>query len=174
MKVGRDGVAFALPFAVDAQVRKYLLMEAVAKAATGFSLHETHGIAKATLTVRTGQKPLVTASGTNVHQLYAWADHLVLDELQISDIRTVLEHYGVEAARAAIVLEVQKVFDAYGVGVDPRHLELVADFMTRTGGYTACNRMGIDHEPSPLMRMSFETPALAHNANYDWKPTLPH
>ena len=157
VKVGRDGVAFALPFAVDAQVRKYLLMEAVAKAATGFSLHETHGIAKATLTVRPGQKPLVTASGTNVHQLYAWADHLALDELQISDIRTVLEHYGVEAARAAIVLEVQKVFDAYGVGVDPRHLELVADFMTRTGGYTACNRMGIDHEPSPLMRMSFET-----------------
>jgi len=69
----------------------------------------------------------------------------------------VLENYGVEAARATIVNEVQKVFKAYGVGVDPRHLELVADYMTRTGDYTACNRLGIAKEPSPLMRMSFET-----------------
>lgn len=33
--------------------------------------------------------------------------------------------------------EVQGVFNAYGIGVDPRHLSLIADFMThqvRAGG----------------------------------------
>lgn len=30
---------------------------------------------------------------------------------------------------------VQAVFGAYGIGVDPRHLGLIADFMTHTGGY---------------------------------------
>lgn len=30
---------------------------------------------------------------------------------------------------------VQSVFGAYGIGVDPRHLGLIADFMTHTGGY---------------------------------------
>jgi hypothetical protein len=29
----------------------------------------------------------------------------------------------------------QAVFGAYGIGVDPRHLGLIADFMTHTGGY---------------------------------------
>ena len=35
-----------------------------------------------------------------------------------------------EAARATIMHEVSSVFNAYGIGVDPRHLCLIADFMT--------------------------------------------
>lgn len=46
-----------------------------------------------------------------------------------------LTTYGVEAARATILKEAQAVFGAYGIGVDPRHLGLIADFMTHTGGY---------------------------------------
>ncbi len=53
----------------------------------------------------------------------------------------------------------QSVFGAYGIGVDPRHLGLIADFMTHQGGYRACNRLGIDSETSPLLKMSFETAA---------------
>lgn len=41
-----------------------------------------------------------------------------------------LAAYGVEACRATIVREVSSVFGAYGIGVDPRHLSLIADFMT--------------------------------------------
>jgi DNA-directed RNA polymerase I subunit RPA1 len=51
------------------------------------------------------------------------------------------------------------VFGAYGIGVDVRHLSLIADFMTHQGGYRACNRMGIDSSTSPLLKMSFETAA---------------
>ena len=68
-----------------------------------------------------------------------------------------LPRYGVEAARATVMREVSAVFNAYGIGVDPRHLCLIADFMTHQGGYRACNRMGIESSVSPFLKMSFET-----------------
>ena len=41
--------------------------------------------------------------------------------------------------------------------VDPRHLNLIADYMTFEGGYRPMNRMGIGGNASPLLRMSYET-----------------
>lgn len=55
--------------------------------------------------------------------------------LACNDVYAMLTTYGVEAARATILKEAQAVFGAYGIGVDPRHLGLIADFMTHTGGY---------------------------------------
>ena len=65
--------------------------------------------------------------------------------------------YGVEAARQNIVNEVNGVFGVYGINVNPRHLSLIADFMTRTGDYVAMNRGGMDESSSPFLQMSFET-----------------
>ena len=53
--------------------------------------------------------------------------------------------------------EVRNVFAAYGIGVDYRHLSLVADYMTFEGVYKAFNRIGIESNASPLQKMSFET-----------------
>jgi DNA-directed RNA polymerase I subunit RPA1 len=41
----------------------------------------------------------------------------------------ILNTYGVEAARAAIIKEISVVFAVYGIDVNPRHLTLVADYM---------------------------------------------
>ena len=38
--------------------------------------------------------------------------------------------------------QIQGVFGVYGIDVNPRHLSLIADFMTRTGSYLAMNRQG--------------------------------
>jgi len=84
---------------------------------------------------------------------------LDVDRLTTNDVHAMLVTYGVEAARATILREVSSVFGAYGIGVDPRHLSLIADFMTHLGGYRPCNRMGIDSSTSPLLKMSFETAA---------------
>jgi DNA-directed RNA polymerase I subunit RPA1 len=65
--------------------------------------------------------------------------------------------YGVEAARSSIVSEIIGVFGVYGIDVNPRHLSLIADFMTRTGGYVAMNRGGMFECPSPFLQMSFES-----------------
>lgn len=45
----------------------------------------------------------------------------------------------------------------YGITVDPRHLLLIADYMTYDGTYQPLNRKGIEASPSPLQQMSFES-----------------
>lgn len=50
----------------------------------------------------------------------------------------------------------QDVFKVYGITVDPRHLSLIADYMTFNGTYEPLNRMGMECDPSPLHQMSFE------------------
>lgn len=45
----------------------------------------------------------------------------------------------------------------YGIKVDPRHLSLIADYMTFDGTYQPLNRTGMDNCPSPLQKMTFES-----------------
>lgn len=67
-----------------------------------------------------------------------------------------LRTYGVEAARNAIMKEVDGVFQVYGISVDKRHLSLIAEYMTFEGGYKPFNRSGIESNVSPFLKMSFE------------------
>ncbi|CAN4118585.1 unnamed protein product [Withania somnifera] len=54
--------------------------------------------------------------------------------------------------------DLDTVFGIYGVEIDYRHLSLIADFMTHTGGYQPMNRYGsISESLSPFLKMSFET-----------------
>ena len=53
--------------------------------------------------------------------------------------------------------EVSGVFGAYGIGVDARHLSLIADFMMQQGEYRPCSRAGIETSTSPLLKMTYET-----------------
>ena len=65
--------------------------------------------------------------------------------------------YGIEAARKTIIREISSVFAVYGIDVDTRHLTVIADYMTFEGGYKPFNRMGIESNVSPFMKMTFET-----------------
>jgi len=106
-----------------------------------------------------GDPPRVQVLGSNFEGIWQHQDVGDVDNLTTNDIGAVLRTYGVEAARACIMSEVRGVFGMYGIGVDPRHLSLIADFMTHQGGYRACNRLGIETSPSPFLKMSFETAA---------------
>ena len=69
-----------------------------------------------------------------------------------------LKTYGVEAAQATIIQEVKSVFTVYGIDVDPRHLSMIADFMTFDGGFRPMNRLGMGQfSTSPFGKMTFET-----------------
>ncbi|KAK1069959.1 60S acidic ribosomal protein P1, partial [Friedmanniomyces endolithicus] len=89
--------------------------------------------------------------------MWTYQNVLNPNHIYTNSIHALLLHYGVEAARAAIVIELQSVFGVHGISVDPRHLMLIADYMTRGGGYQAFSRMGYRGNPSPFMKMSFET-----------------
>ncbi len=67
------------------------------------------------------------------------------------------ETLGIEAARNAIIKESIAVLKLQGLDVDLRHITLVADLMTVTGGVKQIGRHGISGEKaSVLARASFE------------------
>ncbi len=55
------------------------------------------------------------------------------------------------------VQEMNNVFGNYGIKVNPRHLTLVADYMTFTGAVTPFARSTMTSSASPLQKMTFET-----------------
>jgi DNA-directed RNA polymerase I subunit RPA1 len=95
--------------------------------------------------------------GEAIREMWRRGTCLNVNSIRTNNIHTMLDTYGVEAARATIVNEVNAVFAVYGIEVDARHMSLVADTMTQGGGYCAMNRMGLRPNASPLLKMSFET-----------------
>jgi DNA-directed RNA polymerase I subunit RPA1 len=98
------------------------------------------------------------AAGVDFGAFWEIGDDLDVTRIYSNNIHAMLKTYGVEAARRTIITEVTNVFEAYGVKVDYRHLSLIADYMTHTGGYRPMSRHGsIAESLSPLAKMSFET-----------------
>uniref|UniRef100_A0A0E0Q036 DNA-directed RNA polymerase subunit n=1 Tax=Oryza rufipogon TaxID=4529 RepID=A0A0E0Q036_ORYRU len=97
-------------------------------------------------------------AGVNFEVFHKLVDYLDINEVRSNDIHAMLNTYGVEAARATIIGEVKGVFGAYGIHVDMRHLNLIADFMTFDGGYRPMSRLGMGQfSTSPFGKMTFET-----------------
>lgn len=99
----------------------------------------------------------VQTNGCNLKAAWEEAEHVDVNRISSNDVGQILHNYGVEAARAAIIREIKSVFGVYGIGVDPRHMTLLADQMTFEGGYRPFNRVGIEGTASPLLRMTFES-----------------
>lgn len=98
------------------------------------------------------------AAGVDFTAFWEMQDDLDVTRIYSNNVHAMLETYGVEAARATIIREVKNVFGIYGVEIDYRHLSLIADYMTHSGGYRPMSRHGsIAESLSPLAKMSFET-----------------
>jgi len=74
-----------------------------------------------------------------------------------NNITEIHEYLGIEAARQAIVNEMELTLDGAGLEVDVRHLLLVADVMTSEGAVRAIGRHGVSgSKHSILARAAFE------------------
>ncbi|VDP89298.1 unnamed protein product [Echinostoma caproni] len=102
--------------------------------------------------------------GVNMIEMMRYPDVFDLSRLYTNNICVMSQTYGIEAARASIQKEVSSVFGHYGISVNPRHLSLIADYMTKSGTYRAFNRLSFRGHPSPLQQMSFETVSSALKA----------
>ncbi|EMG49787.1 hypothetical protein SBY92_004773 [Candida maltosa Xu316] len=102
-------------------------------------------------------KRILTTEGVNFKAMWDQEDFIDVNGITSNDVYAVLQTYGVEAARNTIVNEIYRVFNTYGISVSSRHLDLIADMMTREGTYLAFNRQGIDSSTSAFMKMSYET-----------------
>ncbi|KAL8716050.1 MAG: hypothetical protein Q9225_006266 [Loekoesia sp. 1 TL-2023] len=100
---------------------------------------------------------LVITRGVNLKAMHSYQSIIDPHRIFTNDIGAMLEFYGVEAARSTIIREMDGVFKSHSITVDMRHLNLIADFMTRGGGFSPFNRIGIRDAVSPFMKMSFET-----------------
>ena len=101
--------------------------------------------------------PVIHTAGVNLQAMQNYAAFINPNTISTNDIAAMLRNYGVEACRSTIIQELHSVFSGHAISVDHRHLNLIADFMTRGGGFSPFNRNGLKGSVSPFMKMSFET-----------------
>ncbi|KAF2896564.1 hypothetical protein ILUMI_09614 [Ignelater luminosus] len=144
-------IIFALPL-----TQKKLDLTAILKEVAHKSvIWETPNIKRA-ITYMKDDRLTLRTDGINIIEMFKYNELLDLNKLYSNDIHKVAETYGIEAAAKVIVKEVQEVFKVYGITVDPRHLLLIADYMTFNGKFEPLNRTGISSSASPFQQMSFE------------------
>lgn len=145
---------FTLEF--DAVIPKVLMLNLVQAAVKKTVVQEIASVGACTFVEEKGVQVIHT-SGVNLQSMQKYTDFINPHRIQTNDIAAVLAVYGVEAARNNIVQELGGVFGGHGIKVDNRHLNLIADHMTRNGGFTPFNRNGLKGNVSPFTKMSFET-----------------
>jgi len=146
------------PLRVDPTARPLLMVGLVEKAASKTLVRSRKDIDAAYINDEEGRGRCLQTAGINFSELWR-LENIDHSKLISNDIWATRCSYGVEAARSTIVEQIRSVFGVYGIEVDPRHLSLIADYMTFSGGYTAMNRTGMREMSSPFLQMSFETTA---------------
>lgn len=159
----KAGAYCELTFEYSLQTPKILMLNHVEAAAEFATIHVIPGITSAVLVTKdsgTGKdldEPYILTEGSNLIAMREFGHIIDTSRIATNDIHSMLRLYGVEACRSSIVKEIHAVFSGHGISVDQRHLSLIADTMTKGGGFTAFNRIGMKANPSPFMKMSFET-----------------
>jgi len=110
------------------------------------------------LPVKRGEEYIVLTSGSNLKEVLGM-EEVDGARTNTNDIHEIKEVLGIEAARQAIIDEVNKVIEEQVLNIDIRHIMLVADIMCASGDVRGITRYGVVSEKaSVLARASFETP----------------
>ena len=150
----------------SSQTPKLLLVPIIKRAVEASLIQEVQGISSATFVKP--EKPgdaffsegsYIATEGVNLDAVREESFQNIINPNRVytNSVGHILDTYGVEAAREAIIAELQGVFGSHGITVNRRHLTLVADYMTRAGGYLPFNRTGMGNDTSLFKKMSFET-----------------
>ncbi len=113
---------------------------------------------KQVLIVKKDRDFVITTLGTNLKEMIIMKE-VNKDKLVSNDFYEMADVFGIEVARQLIINEITEVLKSQGLDIDIRHLKLVADAMTNTGGVKGVTRMGIIAQKSSILaRATFETP----------------
>lgn len=164
-EAGGSWCEFALE--LDVHTPKILMLNLVEDAVKKTLIQQIFGVGQCTYVAkdkmtdeRTGEEvevSVVHTVGANLQAMQKYGEYINPNKISTNDIAAVLAVYGVEAARNGIIRELSNVFGGHGISVDNRHLNLIGDYMTRNGGFSPFNRMGLRGNVSPFTKMSFET-----------------
>ena len=152
-----EGAWCELTLEYDLATAKTLMLALVEAACRDTVIQSIAGLRACSYVAEEKAEPYVMTEGVNLVAVRDYQHVLDPHRLHTNDIAAMLGLYGVEAARATIIQEMKTVFELHSIAVDHRHLNLIADVMTRGGGFTPFSRLGMRHNVSPFAKMSFET-----------------
>ncbi|KAF4587583.1 DNA-directed RNA polymerase I subunit RPA1 [Ophiocordyceps camponoti-floridani] len=141
----------------DFDIPKVLMLDIVRESIRKTVIRRIPGVGSCSLEVSNNGERMLHAAGVNLRAMQEYNDIIDMRRIQTNDIGAMLDVYGVEACRGNILRELTTVFESHGIKVDNRHLNLIADYMTRSGGFTSFDRRGLEGNVSPFTKMSFET-----------------
>ena len=105
-----------------------------------------------------GREYVVLTAGSNLKEVME-IKGVNRDRVTTNNLHEIAEVLGIEAARQAVVNEIEKVLEGQGLDINDRHLDLVSDAMTTNGLVKGVTRMGIiSNKTSIFARAAFETP----------------
>jgi DNA-directed RNA polymerase I subunit RPA1 len=153
--------------AYDASTPKLLLLPILEKSLHAAVIQHIPGLGSCAFSEAKAKDPktgkevnenFVITEGVNLIAAGDYQDVIHPYSVYTNSIHHMLKFYGVEAARNTIIREIDEVFKGHAISVDNRHLNLIGDAMTHSGGYEAFSRHGlIKNSGSVLAKMSFET-----------------
>jgi DNA-directed RNA polymerase subunit A" len=121
----------------------------------GTKIKGVKGIKRAIVQKR-GDEYVIITDGSNLEGILG-IKGIDISKIETNNLHEVENVLGIEAARELLTKEIKKVLDEQGLDVDFRHIELVADIMTRTGEVRQIGRHGVTGEKtSVLARAAFE------------------
>ena len=149
------------PLRVDPSTCPLLMVGLVERAAEDTIVRARPNITEGFVNNEDGRERCLQLAGCNFEEIWKLSENVVdHNQLVSNHIWAIRCAYGVEAARMSIADQVRGVFAVYGIAVDPRHLSLIADFMTYDGEYKPMNRIGMADISSTFLQMSFESTSV--------------
>lgn len=152
----KENTVMLQPLRVDPATRPLLMVGLVETSASSTVIRAKKKIDQGFVNDEDGRGRCLQTAGVNFEEIWELS-RVDYNRLMSNDIWAIHSAYGVEAARNSIVDQIRSVFGVYGITVDPRHLSLIADYMTFEGGYKAMNRIGMEETSSAFLQMSYET-----------------
>jgi len=109
--------------------------------------------------ISTKKEVVLDSDGSNLLDILINSDIDIIDRYKCisNDIQEVYSVLGVEAARTILINEFVDVISSAGASINHRHIQLLADTMTFSGGLMSIDRFGINKSNyGPLAKASFE------------------
>lgn len=162
LRINKNKNTFTLnPLRVDPSSCPLLMVGLVERAAEDTIVRARPNISEGFVNNEEGRGRCLQTAGCNFEEIWRLGEDIVDHNKLISNhIWGIRCAYGVEAARMSIADQIRSVFAVYGISVDPRHLSLIADFMTYDGEYKPMNRIGMADISSTFLQMSFESTSV--------------
>ena len=112
-------------------------------------------------------KFIIDTEGIDLYHIHG-IESVIQECIQCNDIFAIRDTYGIEAARAQLLKEIHSIMSFDGGYVNLRHMMIMIDWMTWSGGINALNRHGVKRMmdgSTPLKRATFEQPVeILHHA----------